>query len=72
MLFMLVAVPVESPRAQKIGPQCQHCTFSCYNFYQQCIMDNSPCDNDCVDECYEVQAACQQQNCVDTGICPFN
>lgn len=72
LLFMLAAMPVESPRAQKIGPQCVQCTHACYFVYQSCMESNSPCDNDCQEQCYAAQGACQQQNCVDTGICPFN
>lgn len=72
MLLMLMALTITSPRAGQIGPQCKQCTFACYRVYQNCMMANSPCDNECQEQCFAEQAACQQVNCVDTGICPNN
>ena len=72
MLLMLMVIPTTSSRAGKIGPLCVQCTWACHYVYQDCMIANSPCDNECQEQCYANQAACQQLNCTDTGICPNN
>jgi hypothetical protein len=72
MSLMLIVLTGTSPQAGKIGPQCVQCTFRCNRVYQECMMVNSPCDNECQEQCFAERDACQQANCVDTGICPDN
>ena len=69
--FMILPTALQARQIQ-IGPQCAQCTRFCFRVYQQCVIANSPCGPECQEQCHAEQAACQQANCVDTGICPNN